>query len=240
MMQTVSEAALLEVWDRCAGQLLPARALALLTLAEPGEAVETLADWPLGRRDRALLALRERLWGERMSALASCPACGAQAELSFSTRDVYAPFAAAEPFTIQASGIPVRLRAITTRDLLAQFSGRAGLVARCRVSAGNHTDGSTALAQQDLPEQAIEACAHALAEADPQADIELHLTCAECAAIWDAPFDTAAFVWRELDDWAGRTLREIARLASAFGWTEDAVLRLTPRRRQHYLALVSE
>lgn len=239
-MLQVSEAALLEVWDRGAAQALPARALALLALTEPGVTVEALAMWPLGRRDRAILELRERLWGDQVHALAACPDCGRQAELDFRTHDIYAPFASAGPIAIEAAGVSLRLRPLTTRDLLAPVTNHAQLIAQCLVGRDAATEGALAVAVDGLTEAELDACARALAEADPQADIELRLTCADCGAMWDAPFDTAAFVWRELDDWARRTLREIARLAAAFGWTEDAVLRLSSRRRQHYLALVSE
>jgi hypothetical protein len=45
-------------------------------------------------------------------------------------------------------------------------------------------------------------------------------------------------VWRELDDWAQRTLREIHVIAGAYGWSEDEILQLSARRRQMYVEMI--
>jgi hypothetical protein len=49
-----------------------------------------------------------------------------------------------------------------------------------------------------------------------------------------------AFFWEEIDVWAERTLSDVHRLASAYGWSESDILALGPRRRQRYLALIAE
>lgn len=78
-----------------------------------------------------------------------------------------------------------------------------------------------------------------MAEADPQADVELALTCPGCGIAWGVPFDIGMFLWWELDARARRLLQDVSVLASAYGWREADVLALTPRRRQLYLELVS-
>ena len=44
-----------------------------------------------------------------------------------------------------------------------------------------------------------------MAEADPQADVQLELNCHACAHTWASPFDIVSFFWREIDAWAQRT-----------------------------------
>ena len=43
----------------------------------------TLAGWTVGRRDAALLALREQLFGAQMAVLADCPGCNETLEMEF-------------------------------------------------------------------------------------------------------------------------------------------------------------
>ena len=68
--------------------------------------------------------------------------------------------------------------------------------------------------------------------------MQLDLTCPACGHAWQTAFDIAAFVWRELDDWAERTLHEIHVIASAYGWTESEILELGARRRQTYVEMI--
>ena len=74
--------------------------------------------------------------------------------------------------------------------------------------------------------------------ADPQANIEIPLKCVECEHGWNALFDIVSYLWTELDSWAQRTLNEIHLLASAYSWSESAILSLTPARRQLYVSMV--
>jgi hypothetical protein len=45
-------------------------------------------------------------------------------------------------------------------------------------------------------------------------------------------------VWRELDEWAERTLHEIHVIASNYGWSESEILELSARRRQTYVEMI--
>ena len=77
-----------------------------------------------------------------------------------------------------------------------------------------------------------------MADADPQADVRLAVTCPSCGTGWEVPFDAGSFLWSEVEAWARRTLLEVHQLAAAYGWSEAEVLALGPRRRQAYLELV--
>ncbi|HXI74354.1 MAG TPA: hypothetical protein VNG94_02120, partial [Pyrinomonadaceae bacterium] len=84
-----------------------------------------------------------------------------------------------------------------------------------------------------------DAVAKRMAEADPQADLRLDLSCPACGHRWQALFDIDSFFWSEINAWAQRVLTEVHALASAYGWRERDILDLSPRRRQFYLGLVS-
>lgn len=92
---------------------------------------------------------------------------------------------------------------------------------------------------EDLPDETIEAVSRAMLEADPQAEITLHLTCPACGHEWDLLFDIVDFFWREISAQAQRLLREIDALARAYGWTEREILNLPAQRRQTYLEMLA-
>jgi hypothetical protein len=89
-----------------------------------------------------------------------------------------------------------------------------------------------------LPDDVVARIEDAMEERDPHADLRLPVECAECGHAFEVPLDVGRFVWAEVDQWARRTLVDVATLASAFGWPEDEVLALTPLRRQAYLEIV--
>jgi hypothetical protein len=70
----------------------------------------------------------------------------------------------------------------------------------------------------DLSPAALAAATAAMETADPLALIELGGACPHCGHAWTAFLDVAAFVWREVQHWAQRTLQEVHLLARAYGW----------------------
>src|SRR5712691_6316794 len=80
-MATTSTAALLDAWDQGRDAAPGERALILLSAAQPQAPAATLSNWPVGRRDAALLTLCERLFGRRLPAQGRCPRCAALLEL---------------------------------------------------------------------------------------------------------------------------------------------------------------
>jgi len=80
---------------------------------------------------------------------------------------------------------------------------------------------------------------HAMAEADPDADLRMAIACPECGHAWDSLFDPASYLWSELQAGAMRVLREVDALASAYGWSEREILEMPRARRRAYLALVT-
>jgi hypothetical protein len=91
----------------------------------------------------------------------------------------------------------------------------------------------------ELSSEVTDAIERRMAEVDPQADVQLDLTCLVCGYGWQALLDIEDFFWTELNAWAKKILSEVHVLASAYGWGEADILNLSPLRRQYYLDLVS-
>jgi len=93
-------------------------------------------------------------------------------------------------------------------------------------------------AVEALPDGVIAALTAQMAQADPQADLQLDLSCPACRHRWLAAFDMITFLWNEIDSWARRMLREVHALASAYGWSEADILSMSATRRHLYLDLI--
>jgi hypothetical protein len=203
----------------------PVQLLALFVEA-PAEAI---ADWPIGRRDLALLEARAMLLGPEIRAITACAACGAEVEALFEARAITVDDRDSSATAALEDG--TRLRAATSRDLAAALASpqpRLALAQACVL--------------EDAPawtEARVAEAAAALQALDPQADIRLELECVECATRWTAPLFVEPFLWRELGAWARARFDEVDRLARAYGWGESDVLALSPQRRRTYVELAA-
>lgn len=236
-MRALSAAELLAAWEQGQGRPPVQQALVLLAAACPDAHPDALADMCIGRRDARLLDLRERIFGSQLVSLAICPSCGERLELSFDTADIRAADAPPDdPLALAVAGYEVTFRLPNSRDLLAVAGrGEAGdprrrILDRCLIDARG--PGS------DLPPEVAHAIVARMAEADPQADVQLALVCPACERPWNAAFDIVSFFWSEINAWAIRTLRDVHALASAYGWREADILAMSPWRRQCYLEMV--
>jgi hypothetical protein len=243
---------LLDLWGRGAHHRTVERGLLLLATARPHDPLEVLIDWPVGRRDAAILDLRERIFGPEIEVLTACPACGERFESICQVADLITPSpadgAGDGPLPVLDSVVPVgtrryRVRPPTSRDLLAAArEGRNNLEATRRLlveRCAELLDGVTEDEDEQLldPDVLAQAAEGAIRAADPQAGLTLESTCPACAAGVVVSWDIVAFVWRELHAWALHTLQEIHRLATAYGWTEHDVLQVPASRRRIYLEL---
>lgn len=240
MLQTPSARTLVETWERGLEQGPVERGLTLLGLASPGDDPDALAALSIGERDRRLLALREALFGPRMTGLVACARCGERLELELATRELcFAP--PGEPLiTVRGADHELQLRLPDSRDLLAVATadaddGPALLFERCLVSA--RIDDQPVQAA-GLPADLVAEAGRRLADADPQADLRFSLSCPSCRFDWAAPFDVGAYLWTEIEALTRRMLSDVHELASAYGWSEAEILGLSPARRRSYLQLV--
>jgi hypothetical protein len=238
-MRVLSASDLLTVWERAAHEAPLQQALALLSAACPDRDPAALADLSIGQRDALLLRLRAATFGPQLTGVVDCPACGEQIEIAVNAGELQSQ-AAAAAVAVDADGYAVQLRLPNSHDVIAASgldlsSARAAILRRCVLSA--RCDGA-AIDAGELPEAVLAIAEQRLADADPQADVRLRLACPACGQDATTVLDIVSFFWREIDAWACRLLREVHTLASAYGWTEETILALSPFRRQCYLQLV--
>lgn len=235
---------MLSAWE--AGSSLPPelRSLPLLAAAQPHLPVDSLRELSLGAFNARVLALRTRLFGDRLEAIVVCPACSETMELTLPADRILdeAPTPSTQEVAVEIDGYRLRLRRLTPVDLVAQGSCssveeiRLKLLDCCLLEA-RHTDRLGPLAAEDLPEAVQRVAGTALAEADPNAAPGVEVECGVCGHEWTAPIDVGVFLWHDLQRWSLRLLDEVHVLARAYGWTEPDVLALPPGRRSHYLGL---
>ena len=251
-MRALSASELLAVWERGQASSAVQQALILLAAASPDAPPETLAKLSVGRRDARLLELREELFGSRLLALAGCPQCGQQIELSFETAEIRADADSAPPdnLTISSGHYIAEFRLVNSEDLaaVADLTGeQAGvaaatqmLLSRCLLKVRLKGRRQTVARPGDLPPALVATIAEEMEKADPQANVQLDLVCGDCGHRWLSPFDIVSFLWTEIDSWARRLLREVCLLASVFGWREADILAMSPERRSLYLEMMSK
>ena len=243
-MRPLSAAELLSIWEAGWGVTPSERALALLAPACPESSSEHLAALSIGERDWRLLTLREATFGSQIAATALCPGCGQRLELALEVADIRLPAPPDQPaelLRLSVEEYDVRFRLPGTADLAAVAtesdlaSARQLLLRRCVMSA---RQGPVEVALDRLPEHILSAIVARMAEIDPQANVQLAVSCPNCHEKWEATFDIAGFFWSEVDAWGQRLVREVHALASAYGWREVDIVAMSPLRRQMYLELI--
>jgi hypothetical protein len=244
----ISVRALLDAWEQTTPGNPVASALALLAVGSELDE-RALGALSLGERDRRLFALRERLFGPRLSSVASCPRCEETVELACNVRDLLVeappPDEAPPPRQLVVDGHEISFRLLTSADLLAiaerGWTATAAesrsdewrrLLDRCVVSASR---ASEPVAPSELPVEIQLAVVSAMAAADEQADVEMNLVCPACGEPWSSVFDIASYLGDEMDAWARRMLADVHTLARRYGWSEAAILSMSAHRRRLYL-----
>ncbi len=235
-----STSKLLTCWEQ--GLFLPPheRALLLLQVTCPETPFDELAQLSIGQRDGLLLQLRESLFGPRFISHADCPQCGERLELDF---DVASILIAVPPpdetqMKLEQNGQCIVFRLPNSLDVAAVvaepdlLARHRALLARCICAAGGDDF------HDRLPNDVAESLEVRMAELDPQANVEIDLSCHECQSRWLAPFDIVSFLWTEINAWAKRTLQDVHLLASSYGWSEREIINMHPVKRQLYLQMV--
>lgn len=246
-MKLLSAAELLDAWEHARGYSALERPLSLLAAAT-NQSRDEIAEWSIGARNTQLLELRARVFGDRLDAVAECPACGERLEMNLRVSDLLPPLPAYSSLTahertreLRVNGSSLAYRLANTNDLVAAHDARDFNTARETLLQRVVVNGSGAheLDAAQIASNALDQLAAQLERDDPMAAMRVNLTCPNCQHAWDTVLDIADFFWLELDAWAKRILREVHVLASAYGWGEREILALTPQRRQVYLEMIA-
>lgn len=243
-MYRPSDVGLLTAWERC--HTAPHQAsvpLSLLSAAYPDDVIESLARLSIGQRDAHLLQLREHLFGSSIAGLSECSSCGEVLEVSLDLATLRLPVAeiTAEPIAIYAEEFELLIRLPNTLDLLAISSSTCTEAAQTQLLDRlvlSSTYRGAPICTSDLPEDIVQLIDSSLNSADPQANIQLNLVCVACDTVNEVLFDIGYLLWKEIDAWAIRLLRDIHELALAYGWNEAEITNMSSWRRRCYLEML--
>lgn len=233
----------MRLWDL--GNEVPhyERALLMLALSLPADTDDDPAKWVIGRRDARLFDLREVLFGEDLISVVKCRKCSVQLEMNLKTTDLRVPDAAPDQvnfsFTLADGEYQGTLRLPNSYDLraMANAPSREELIRRCLCEM--RRDDKSVL-QEPFSVATLDALIQQIENADPQAIVELALTCADCKYKWLSIFDIVSYLWEEIRSLAEITMREVHLLASTYGWSEEDIISMNRRRRQRYLEIILE
>ena len=244
-MPALSDQEVIQVWETGLEEHLVDRALTVLAAVFPQSTREELAAMSIGRRDGCLMDARQMNFGPTVSGVAECPECGELVEWSLDLDSVRSPQGdggEGEPARFSFDGYELSYRLPDSTDLAAVAhsgevaAGRAALLRRCVLEA--RRDGAT-VEPASLPEAVVAGVAEEMEARDPQAETLLGFECPACGVSWQAHFDVLAFLWAEIHSRARRLLGEVHGLARAYGWSEAAILEMSPVRRRFYLEVAT-
>ncbi len=228
-MRALSSPDFLDLWERGCNLHPVDQGLLALRAALPKASQDSLADWPLGRRNRALVALRCSCFGPSLKAWTSCNRCGEKLEFEVDGEAWGASSDHVEPIVVKGHSF----RSPTSRDL-ARAAGETDLgLAIRRLVAGCLVDSADSL--EEFSDEQLREIGEQMAAADPLAETRLTLHCPECGEQWEESLDIVSFLWAEIEARAKRALFEVHTLASAYGWSEQEILSLSESRRALYL-----
>lgn len=236
---------MLTVWEQGLNQPLLQKGLILLVAACPEIQPDTLMKLSIGQRDRFLLQLRERLFGQQFLNTAVCPACYERIEWESGVADLLVPSddksSAVNEFDTEIDDYTLHFRLLNSLDIAAAVNNEDAektqqhLLSRCLLKAEHAGTGCTI---DQLPDAVVQKLSQQIETLDPQAEIRINLTCPACSHNWDVLFDITSFLWAEINDWAERMLQTVHKLAAGYGWSERDILNLSPVRRQLYLGML--
>jgi rubredoxin len=238
-MRALDHADFLSLWEK--GRALHPLDQGLLAIhAAFPEASEKAADWPLGRRNRALAELHCFYFGHALAGWTSCPQCGEKLEFKMDGRALLeqARPHQAEPIVVHGN----TFRLPTSRDLAHVAEERDALADRdtpaVRLLRACLMDGGEDV-EKTWSEEELEEAGEKMAAADPLAEIVVNFQCPVCEGACQETLDLPRFLWAELEALARRLVMEVHTLASAYGWTESEILSLSDARRRLYLEMVT-
>lgn len=246
-MCRLTDAELLSIWEVALPQHPMVRALTILATALPEVSQNDLLALSIGQRDANLLRLRQATFGAQLASYAACPNCQERLEFAFTVADVLEterssmPAATAQMHEAQIEEYTIRFRPPNSEDLLPIIHSRDLetayhlLFQRCVVQVFHKGE---KVPLTIVPETILSKIAECIGKCDPQAEVLFTLNCSTCGHVWSTLFDIVSFFWHEICVEAKRLLREVHLLASAYSWSEAAILSMSAARKQFYLEMV--
>ena len=225
-MSPLSDEQVVALWERARNRRPLARALLLLEEARPDLDKTAGATLSIAERDRSLLHWRREAIGRKLPVQIVCPACEAELEFEIDTAEI----AGTAPVAEVATPCGLRFRLPTSADLTALSpaidvdAAARELARRCCLEP-----------DAEITDVTVVAAETAMAAAHRAAAVGLSLECSACGHRWSDSFDIAAYLWSEIEQRVTGLFDEVHWLAACYGWSEAAVLAMSPARRAAYL-----
>ncbi len=243
-MSPLSPSAIIDLWEQGIPLHPVDRGLCVLSALYPSECWQDLANLTVGERDATLLALRRDMFGDRLQGRGGCPSCNAEVEFELSVNGLLETGPTERPgeFAPKDKSLP-NFRLPNSFDLAAvahamdEREARRTLAQRC-VLRPQEQENKALDCDTGLDDETIDALSQAMEDRDPLADICLNLVCPACEKAWQATLDILSWFWEELSEEAGRLLGEVHLLARAYGWSEGAIISMSPSRRKLYVEMI--
>jgi hypothetical protein len=215
----------------CASASAEERAVALLAAA--GEVQPEAL--PIGERDARLLELRARTFGPLLELVVECPRCQDKLEFSVEAARLAERRPVEDSMLLPLTDGEAQFRLLDSRDLQSAANAEDPVRHLFERSVVAVRRNGLTLDASALDEAERARLSERLAELEP--GLSFALNCPTCEHTWQSPFEPGAFLYAEVTSAAQRILREVAMLATAFGWSEPEVLALSATRRRAYLEL---
>ncbi len=214
----------------------------MLALALPEVSFEQIADFSVCESNLMLLQLYAISFGPKIEAFATCAHCGTYLEMQFGVTELIERQRAAISSVAEEwseNGQLYRLRPVTNGDLLSALDAATSVEAeeailqRCTTVLPQASDslpppnGSDSTPLTDRFERVNQGN-----------EISCIVACPGCSGRFERTLNLAQFLFRLVDRGAKRLLREIHELAWAYGWSEEAILRMSNARRGAYLEML--
>lgn len=244
-MRPLSASEMIQIWETGQNQHKIDRGLTMLSAACPEKLVSDLMTLTIGQRDAYLLTLRELTFGSKLNGFAECLKCGEKLEFDLRVSDIrLQDLSQPMPldYTLGVDGYQIQFRLPNSQDLAAVATcqnsdiATAILMQRCILNCDRDQQ---PVSLDQLPAAVMAYLSEQMSEYDPQAEIQLALSCPACGHAWSALFDIVDFFWTELNSQAKLLLQDVHLLARFYGWREVDILSMTEVRRQFYLGLIS-
>jgi hypothetical protein len=235
---------LLEAWERGLEAGDRGRAAALLATAHPGTSPAQWEAEDAAELVLQLLRVRKLSFGASLRGQLPCDRCGAMLEFQLDLDDVIGRLEPTSGERVESwadGGRIFVMRAVTALDLAAvshesdPAEVQRALLQRC-VTAGGlpGSDPSVADALRDCEASALET----FTRLNEGAEILIRTACADCGHEQESDLDIGRFLWTEIRSSASQLIRDVHELAAGYGWSEAAILAMSPVRRERYLELV--
>jgi hypothetical protein len=223
-----------ELGSMRSGAVAASELLESLIVEVPGPTLRREELWALslGQRDRLLAAVHAHHFGDRIESVVDCGSCRKAFAVEFSLSGLVSA-----TFGVEAADErgPLALDDGTRFRLPSAEDERA-------VQALAPAEAALELMRRCVPEGIALADSESLqalvAQAGPVLDLELPARCALCQKEQTIHFDIVSFFFASLRNERSLLLREIHRLAMAYQWSQEAILRLPRSQRRAYVALV--